>query len=70
MSKDCQLRITDFGLARWMDDTTLRGSNKQNPMTEYVVTRWYRCPELLLSPNKPYRQVDSHTSQSVSQSVS
>ena len=25
-----------------------------NPQTEYVVTRWYRCPELLLSPNKPY----------------
>lgn len=23
-------------------------------MTEYVVTRWYRCPELLLSPNIPY----------------
>ena len=25
-----------------------------NPMTEYVVTRWYRPPELLLAPQKPY----------------
>lgn len=54
VSKDCQLRITDFGLARFMDESTLSGRNRQNPMTEYVVTRWYRCPELLLSPNIPY----------------
>ena len=54
VSKDCQLRITDFGLARFMDEETLSGKNRQNPLTEYVVTRWYRCPELLLSPNLPY----------------
>mmetsp|Transcript_25784 Transcript_25784/g.43471 ORF Transcript_25784/g.43471 Transcript_25784/m.43471 type:complete len:626 (-) Transcript_25784:341-2218(-) len=54
VSKDCQLRITDFGLARFMDEETLSGQNRQNPLTEYVVTRWYRCPELLLSPNLPY----------------
>jgi mitogen-activated protein kinase 1/3 len=37
-----------------MDDATLAGQNERNPMTEYVVTRWYRCPELLLNPTKPY----------------
>lgn len=56
VSKDCQLRITDFGLARFMDDNTRLGNNQLNPMTEYVVTRWYRCPELLLSPNRPYSE--------------
>jgi len=56
VSKDCQLRITDFGLARFMDDVTLAGENRQHPMTEYVVTRWYRCPELLLAPNRPYSE--------------
>jgi serine/threonine protein kinase len=56
VSKDCQLRITDFGLARFMDDSTRKGANQENPMTEYVVTRWYRCPEILLSPNKPYSE--------------
>ena len=54
VSKDCQLRITDFGLARFMDDKTRRGENKVGPMTQYVVTRWYRPPELLLAPNLPY----------------
>ncbi|CAM5999127.1 unnamed protein product [Sphagnum balticum] len=39
-----------------MDDDTLRGHNEQIPQTEYVVTRWYRCPELLLAPNRPYNQ--------------
>jgi serine/threonine protein kinase len=56
VSKDCQLRITDFGLARFMDDKTRLGNNQLNPMTEYVVTRWYRPPELLLSPNRPYSE--------------
>ena len=56
VSKDCQVRITDFGLARFMDDTTLAGKNDVNPMTEYVVTRWYRCPELLLAPKEPYSE--------------
>lgn len=56
VSKDCQLRITDFGLARFMDESTRSGDNQLNPMTEYVVTRWYRCPELLLSPNRPYNE--------------
>lgn len=35
----CQLKICDFGLAR----------TSSQLMTEYVVTRWYRAPELLLS---------------------
>ncbi|KAJ8450178.1 hypothetical protein Cgig2_033372 [Carnegiea gigantea] len=38
------LKICDFGLARC---TT--GSREHQLMTEYVVTRWYRAPELLLS---------------------
>lgn len=41
LNATCDLKICDFGLAR-------TGSEK-NFMTEYVVTRWYRAPELLLS---------------------
>ena len=37
-----------------MSESTLKGDNCANPMTEYVVTRWYRCPELLLAQNRPY----------------
>jgi len=42
VNANCDLKICDFGLART--------SNQVNEfMTEYVVTRWYRAPELLLS---------------------
>ncbi|XP_058087056.1 mitogen-activated protein kinase 3-like isoform X2 [Magnolia sinica] len=41
INSNCQLKICDFGLAR-------TGSDKGQFMTEYVVTRWYRPPELLL----------------------
>lgn len=38
---NCELKICDFGLACT--------SAEQQRMSEYVVTRWYRAPELLLS---------------------
>jgi serine/threonine protein kinase len=38
------LRICDFGFARIL-------ANKQGGLTDYVATRWYRAPELLLSNN-------------------
>ncbi|KAI9398985.1 hypothetical protein POPTR_002G032100v4 [Populus trichocarpa] len=41
INANCELKICDFGLAR-----TSNGKNQF--MTEYVVTRWYRAPELLL----------------------
>ncbi|KAJ6306428.1 hypothetical protein OIU78_021694 [Salix suchowensis] len=41
INANCDLKICDFGLAR-----TSNGKNQF--MTEYVVTRWYRAPELLL----------------------
>lgn len=41
VNADCELKICDFGLAR---TTNCTGEY----MTEYVVTRWYRAPELLL----------------------
>ncbi|KAH0942866.1 hypothetical protein HID58_002503 [Brassica napus] len=41
VNANCDLKICDFGLAR-MSNT------KGQFMTEYVVTRWYRAPELLL----------------------
>ncbi|XP_075495721.1 mitogen-activated protein kinase homolog NTF4-like [Primulina tabacum] len=40
LNRNCDLKICDFGLARVTSETEF--------MTEYVVTRWYRAPELLL----------------------
>ncbi|OWZ18093.1 CMGC/MAPK protein kinase [Phytophthora megakarya] len=59
LNKDCELKITDFGLARMMPKKS-QSENEQNSsegvsmMTEYVVTRWYRPPELMLAPNGSY----------------
>ena len=40
VNANCDLKICDFGLARMTSEADF--------MTEYVVTRWYRAPELLL----------------------
>lgn len=47
VNADCELKICDFGLARGFDldpQATNAGF-----MTEYVATRWYRAPEIMLS---------------------
>lgn len=55
LTKDCHIRIADLGLARYMHHSTLMGENTDKPMTHAVVTTWYRCLELLLSPvQAPY----------------
>ncbi|CAN0042395.1 unnamed protein product, partial [Phaeothamnion confervicola] len=56
VTKNCQLKITDFGLARARP--TGAGPDPDDavdePMTEHVVTRWYRPPELMLCPDGLY----------------
>ena len=51
MNADCELKICDFGLARGFDqDANASNQNQQQGfMTEYVATRWYRAPEIMLS---------------------
>lgn len=44
INSDCSLKICDFGLARVINSATHRFENH----TEYVVTRWYRSPEVVL----------------------
>ncbi|CAK4081385.1 unnamed protein product [Aphanomyces euteiches] len=42
VNSDCDVKLCDFGLARGVQGI-------DSGLTEYVVTRWYRAPELLLS---------------------
>mmetsp|Transcript_32994 Transcript_32994/g.40511 ORF Transcript_32994/g.40511 Transcript_32994/m.40511 type:complete len:418 (+) Transcript_32994:281-1534(+) len=42
LNANCDLKVCDFGLARGVNDD-------QAALTEYVVTRWYRAPEIMLS---------------------
>ena len=39
------MKITDFGLARGV----YKEEDEKNLLTEYVVTRWYRAPEIMVS---------------------
>lgn len=43
VNSNCDLKVCDFGLARG-----IRG-NEDYLLTEYVVTRWYRAPEVMVS---------------------
>jgi serine/threonine protein kinase len=45
INENCEVRLCDFGLARVMSSLQEEGDNG---MTDYVVTRWYRAPELLM----------------------
>lgn len=54
LNDKCELKICDFGLARAVRRVSTHQHHtipieQQLPLTEYVVTRWYRAPELLLS---------------------
>jgi len=42
--KNCNVKISDFGLARGVVST----SSDNNNLTEYVITRWYRAPEVMV----------------------
>lgn len=43
----CRVKLCDFGLARSLSD--LPEGPEGQALTEYVATRWYRAPEVLLS---------------------
>lgn len=42
VNKDCTLKICDLGLARGYEN------QEDGDKTEYVVTRFYRAPEVIL----------------------
>jgi mitogen-activated protein kinase 1/3 len=48
-NKQCDVKICDFGLAR-----VLNSAPVSEDQTNYVVTRWYRAPEVLFAPESHY----------------
>ena len=65
VNSECDLRVCDFGLARGTEAESKMGSNgdgtgeeEEDFMTEYVVTRWYRAPEILLGSRNYLTSVD------------
>ncbi|CEL61934.1 hypothetical protein RSOLAG1IB_04684 [Rhizoctonia solani AG-1 IB] len=56
VNADCELKICDFGLSRGFDSAP--EPDGAGFMTEYVATRWYRAPEIMLSFRKYTTAID------------
>ncbi|KER33047.1 kinase domain protein [Opisthorchis viverrini] len=70
LDSDCHVKLCDFGLTRSLSspstgsgfsvesvaDADLDGGDPE--LTEYVATRWYRAPEILLASNRYTKFVD------------
>ena len=55
LNSECHVKTADFGLARSLD---IKDTDTQPLLTDYVATRWYRAPEILLGSNKYTKGVD------------
>ncbi|KAK8853210.1 hypothetical protein IAR55_003912 [Kwoniella newhampshirensis] len=59
VNSDCELKICDFGLARGFRPVTGEiDQNEEMKLTEYVATRWYRAPEVMLSNRRYTTAID------------
>lgn len=47
LNSECNVKMADFGLARSI--AQLHTEENNTALTDYVATRWYRAPEILLS---------------------
>ncbi|KAF8334250.1 kinase-like domain-containing protein [Cantharellus anzutake] len=56
LNSNCDLKVADFGLARSVKTAAPGGEN--GFMTEYVATRWYRAPEIMLSFSNYSKAID------------
>lgn len=56
VSSDCHIKIIDFGLARSLAFESTTGAPPI--LTEYIATRWYRAPEILLGSKRYTKAVD------------
>ena len=57
LNSDCLMKVADFGLARSI--LTLEREQVTKPvLTDYIATRWYRAPEILLGSTKYTKGVD------------
>lgn len=57
LDNQCSVKVCDFGLARSLYQVTVDDQGDPN-LTEYVATRWYRAPEILLASHRYTKGVD------------
>lgn len=56
LNSNCDLKVADFGLARSVKTAEPGGAT--GFMTEYVATRWYRAPEIMLTFKQYTKAID------------
>ncbi|XP_072303543.1 mitogen-activated protein kinase 15 [Eucyclogobius newberryi] len=56
LDTDCIVKLCDFGLAR--SHSQIQEDSGNPALTEYVATRWYRAPEILLGSTRYTKGVD------------
>lgn len=54
LNSDCHIKVCDFGLCR----SVAESAGPAPVLTDYVATRWYRAPEILLGSTRYTRGVD------------
>merc|ERR1719160_782293 len=57
LNEECVLKVADFGLARTVKDAD-KASAENSVLTDYVATRWYRAPEIILGSTSYTKAVD------------
>eukprot|EP00484_Ammonia_sp_Unknown_P014894 CAMPEP_0197076652 /NCGR_PEP_ID=MMETSP1384-20130603/212217_1 /TAXON_ID=29189 /ORGANISM="Ammonia sp." /LENGTH=612 /DNA_ID=CAMNT_0042515511 /DNA_START=772 /DNA_END=2610 /DNA_ORIENTATION=+ len=65
INSDCTIKITDFGMARGIKDNDNKeaaGNEEEEEeeilLSEYVTTRWYRAPEIMLCSRQYKYSID------------
>lgn len=58
LNSDCHVKLCDFGLARSVAELGEDNAKDAAVLTDYVATRWYRAPEILLGSTRYTKGVD------------
>lgn len=58
LNANCDLKVCDFGLARSLLTAEPKEGSETGLMTEYVATRWYRAPEIMLTFKQYSKAID------------
>lgn len=57
VNEACDAKLCDFGLVRSIEDNKNKDDNF-DMLTEYIATRWYRAPEILLGSRGYSKGID------------
>jgi len=58
LNSKCVVKVADFGLARSIHPELSTDNSRHPVLTDYIATRWYRAPEILLGSTHYTKGVD------------